>query len=130
MTRLSSLALLAAFSLAGGASQGAIQPGSGPEREGVRCLSVNRIIGRRPVPPDHVRFEMGDGTIYLSTPQGSCPSLARAGRLDLILLELHGNQLCSGDQFRVVDPDEARAVGLRAGPACRFGAFRAETTQP
>jgi hypothetical protein len=130
MTRLSSLALLVALSLAGGASQAAIQAESGPNPEGVRCLSVDRIIGRRPVPPDHVRLEMADGTIYLSTPPGRCPSLERAGRLDLILLELHGDQLCSGDQFRVVDPDEARAVGLRASPACRFGAFRAETARP
>lgn len=106
-----------------GASHAGIQDA---ERPAPRCLSLDQVISRTPRPPEHIRFEMADGTVYLSRPADRCNSLARAGRQDILVLEADGSQICSGDRVRIVDPAEARAGGMRAFPSCRLGPFVAE----
>ena len=126
MARLFSVATLVALSLVSGASHASIQDQAAADRPAPRCLPLDRVISRTPQPPNHVRFEMADGTIYLSRPLDRCASLARAGRQDIIVLSVDGNQVCSGDRARIVDPAEARATGLRGFPGCRLGPFIAE----
>jgi hypothetical protein len=123
MARLYSVATLVALSLAGGASQASLQDQAGAEQPSRRCLPLDRVISRTPQPPNHVRFEMADGTIYLSRPLDRCASLARAGQQDILVLSVDGTQVCSGDRVRIVDPAEARATGIRAFPGCRLGPF-------
>ena len=89
----------------------------------VNCIVTDQIVSRRPEGPRSLRFEMAGGSVYRNSLPGRCPALERASDLDVLTLELQGGQLCSGDSFRVVDPAGARAVGIRAFPECRLGAF-------
>ena len=89
----------------------------------VSCIDVSRIVSRRPDGPRSLRFEMTGGTDYRNELTEACAPLEHATDFDILSLELHGSQLCTGDRFRIVDPSEARAVGLRAFPECRLGRF-------
>lgn len=109
--------------------QPAAVPGAAAADE--NCLSQSRVLTRRAEGPTSLRFEMNDGTVYLNEVQGRCRSLERANNFDILSFDLTGSQYCRGDRFRVVDPAQAGAVGLRAFPECRLGSFvRAEAASP
>jgi len=90
---------------------------------GTDCIAVDRIVSRRPEGPNSLRFELTGGAVYRNVLDRACPPLAQATNFDIITLHLDGPRACFGDEFQIVDPAEARAVGFRAFPRCRLGHF-------
>lgn len=89
----------------------------------IDCIPASQIVARRPAGPDAIIFEMANGQVYRNELPAACPRLARANAVDQISFDVEGAQLCSSDRFRVFDPVEPRAGGLRSIPECRLGAF-------
>jgi hypothetical protein len=59
--------------------------------------------------------------VWRNTLAAECPSL---DKYDILIVELHGSQVCRNDLFRPVDP------GSRIpGATCRFGQFTPYTKQ-
>jgi len=87
------------------------------------CIDVDRIVSRRPEGPASLRFELTGGVVYRNTLDRACPPLAQATDFDIVTLRLDGSRACQGDEFQIVDPAEARAVGFSAFPRCRLGRF-------
>ena len=87
------------------------------------CIAIDRIVSRRPEGPASLRFELTGGLVYRNTLDRACPPLAQATNFDIIALRLGGSRACQGDEFQIVDPAEARAVGFTAFPRCRLGRF-------
>jgi hypothetical protein len=91
--------------------------------ESVDCIPVDRIVSRQPESATSLRFELTGGDLYRNTLDRACPALEQATDFDIVTLRLDGNRACYGDEFQIVDPSEARAVGFRAFPRCRLGRF-------
>ena len=91
--------------------------------ESVDCIPVDRIVSRQPESATSLRFELTGGDVFRNTLDRACPALEQASDFDIVTLRLDGNRACYGDEFQIVDPTEARAVGFRAFPRCRLGRF-------
>lgn len=91
--------------------------------EQVRCVPVQQIIARRATGPRTLEFEVAGGITYRNDLPEMCPGLENRTNFDVVLLEVDGAQVCAGDSFRAIEPLEAQAVGARAFPRCRLGAF-------
>ncbi|RST30208.1 hypothetical protein HMF7854_04720 [Sphingomonas ginkgonis] len=87
------------------------------------CIELSQVVGRYPQAPDSIIFRMSGGQTYRNRPVGGCPSLERASSLETIEAEVHGGQLCADDRVRIYNAQDVRAVGNRAFPQCRLGAF-------
>ena len=94
-----------------------------PASTTVNCLSLDRVLSRHKDGPQSLRFEMNNGAVYRNELPAGCPPLERANEMDILAFDLTGSQVCRGDRFRVADPAEAGAVGLRARASCRLGRF-------
>lgn len=84
--------------------------------EGVSCIQLTQVAGRRVVDGSSVLFEMTGPSNYVNRLQGQCPGLARLGSTATVSVASggEGGRLCRGDRIRVVDPVEADATGLRS----------------
>ena len=87
------------------------------------CIAVDRIVSRRPEGARSLRFELTGGAVYRNVLDRACPPLEQATDFDIVTLRLDGPRVCYGDEFQIVDPIEARAVGFSAFPRCRLGRF-------
>jgi hypothetical protein len=125
MTRIPNCALVAAVAapLFACAPQPAAEMPAVALGESVDCIPVDRIVSRRPEGAQSLRFELTGGDVYRNTLDRACPPLEQATDFDIITLRLDGNRACYGDEFQIVDPTEARAVGFRSFPRCRLGRF-------
>jgi hypothetical protein len=121
--------MLAALALAGCTGNAALQ--ASREAEAQRDLS-EALKGRVAGKPQHCLASPSnisgpqiidartilyrDGRrVWRNDLEGDCPSL---DRYDILVVELHGSQICRNDLFRPVDP------GSRIpGAYCRFGQF-------
>lgn len=92
-------------------------------RSTIECISLDRIVSRRPSGDRSILFETTGGGTYRNDLPGRCPGLERAGPSHILEFEATGAQLCSGDRVRVYDPVEARNIGSGAFPQCRLGRF-------
>lgn len=90
---------------------------------GERCVPVQQIIARRATGPRTLEFELAGGITYRNDLPEACPGLENRTDFDVLLLEVNGANICAGDSFRAIEPLEAQAVGARAFPRCRLGAF-------
>ncbi len=115
------LVCAAASVMAGCAPGASIEPAVASA--GTTCISTDRIISRRPAGANAVLFELTGGRTYRNELPAACPGLDRASKIDVIVLESTGTQLCRGDSFRLVDPVQTRAGGLAGFTRCRLGAF-------
>lgn len=88
-----------------------------------RCVSVQQITARRATGPRTLEFDLAGGRTYRNDLPEVCPGLENRRVFDVIALEVDGSRICAGDSFRAFEPDEARAVGIRAFPRCRLGNF-------
>lgn len=79
------------------------------------CISNPQQSGGPQIIDEHTILYRDGGRIWRNELASSCPSL---DKYDILVVELHGSQLCRNDQFRPVDP------GSRIpGAYCRFGDF-------
>lgn len=94
---------------------------------GVRqdCIALNRVAGRRTVPPAAVEFELVGGRILRNQLASACPGLDRNENFTSIAITSTsgGGLLCKGDRIRVFDPAGAKATGLQSYPECLLGTF-------
>ena len=95
-------------------------PPTGPA---LSCINLDQVTARRPGGPGAVVFELSGGRTYRNDIQGSCPSLERAGKADILSVESNSTRLCRNDSVRIFDPIEAKGIGTQAFPRCRLGAF-------
>jgi hypothetical protein len=79
------------------------------------CLaSPSNISGPQIIDARTILYRDGR-RVWRNDLEGDCPSL---DRYDILVVELHGSQICRNDMFRPVDP------GSRIpGAYCRFGQF-------
>src|SRR4051794_35590421 len=78
-----------------------------------QCVSTYQAENLRIIDPSTVAYGSGR-TIYVNHLPGGCPAL---NQLNTIIVDAHtGNQYCSGDQVRGLEP-EANS----AGPGCNPG---------
>jgi len=112
--------------LAGGCTTADNMPeeaSAAPAGASVRCIDVSQIIARRPAGPQSVIFELAGGRTYRNDLPDICPGLQRAGRSEIVQIELTGSSLCRNDRVRIYDPVEARDLGVASFPHCRLGDF-------
>lgn len=119
------LAVLAAVALAGCSANAASDPGK--DGEELNKALAGRVAG---TPKACIGVTSGDGPMIIgqtllyregrrlwrTEPVGGCPGLNGD---PILVVEVHGGQLCRNDRFRTLD----RASTLIPGPYCRFGDF-------
>lgn len=119
------LALLAAVALAGCSANAA----SDVDKDGA---ALNKALAGRVAgePKNCISVTSNDGPMIIGNtllyrdgrrlwrtePVGRCPGLDDD---PILVVELHGSQLCRNDRFRTLD----RTSTLIPGPYCRFGEF-------
>jgi len=78
-----------------------------------RCINPSNIDTPRIV-GDSILYRQGS-RLWLTRPEGGCPSLAGD---PILVVELTGSQQCANDRFRTI----IRGTSI-PGPYCRFGNF-------
>ena len=97
----------------------AVSPVQGAQ--GVSCISLASVAGRRVVGADTLLFETAGPNDYRNRLASHCPATQRIGTsASVALLDVQGSQLCAGDRVRIFDPLEDRVA---AAPTCRLGNF-------
>ena len=127
MDRLAAALVVALLTFdTGSAMTGTTMEQMAPAKLGDRmtCLSNSRITSRIAEDGQTIRFELLGGRIYRSRLSDRCPGLRQAANgFGTLAFDLHGDQLCSGDLVRVVDPSRGGTMTLRTAPACPLGPF-------
>jgi hypothetical protein len=91
---------------------------------GSACLYNSQITSRVAEDGQTIRFELLGGRVYRNRLSGRCPGLRQAANgFGTLAFDLHGDQLCSGDLVRVIDPSRGGTMTLRTAPACPLGPF-------
>ncbi len=119
------LAVLAAVALAGCSAHATSDVGKDGEAlnkalagrvagEAKDCISVTSSDG--PMIIGETLLYRDGRRLWRTEPVGGCPGLDDD---KILVVELHGSQLCRNDRFRTLD----RSSTLIPGPYCRFGAF-------
>jgi hypothetical protein len=88
----------------------------------VSCIDPHQMGGSTAEGEDTILFHVGT-KIYRNRLASACPGLSRLNSFGTLESEPWGGQLCRGDSIRVLDPREARVVGLAGAPRCRLGWF-------
>ena len=83
--------------------------------EAQKCVSTRRLGQPVVYGNTTILYSGSGGTAYRNDLMSRCPGLDDD---DLIVTEIHGSQLCSGDAIKPVD----RFSGI-GGPVCRLGEF-------
>lgn len=112
MTRAFVLAGLAGALLTGADRDPLAGRVAGPPQ---RCISLATVSdGPAIVDAKTILYRQGP-RLYRTGPRGSCPALRP---FNTLIVEVFGNELCSGDHFRVLEPGSTIPSG-----ACLFTEF-------
>jgi hypothetical protein len=96
-------------------------PAASTRSEGLACIRLSEVAGRRVVAADTLLFEMAGPVDYTNRLAGSCPASRRLGPgASIALLDVGDGLLCAGERVRLFDPVEDR---LAPAPNCRLGRF-------
>ena len=87
------------------------------EKEGKKCIQINRISSIDVVDSKHIRFKTTGGPDYMNTLPHKCPGLSKH---DTIMYETALSQLCDLDTITVLDQ---LGGGFMRGPTCGLGKF-------
>ncbi|MDB5707421.1 MAG: hypothetical protein JWN66_4537 [Sphingomonas bacterium] len=82
--------------------------------EPVDCLDRSFVDGPRIVDGQNLIYDSGRH-FWRNQLEASCPSLQPGS---ILIVEMHGSQICRNDLFRVTEPG-----AIIPGPYCRLGKF-------
>jgi hypothetical protein len=88
------------------------------------CLDLDQVVRQEPVGADTVRFVLTGKRVLVNHLASECPRLNELnGFRQIVWDNRDGRRVCSGDRFRLIEPTQARAVGVSSFPYCRLGRF-------
>lgn len=79
------------------------------------CIDQTRVSGPEPIGDHTVIYREGGRRLWVSNLRAACPALRGD---NILVVEVHGNQICRNDRFEVV----ARGSSIPSG-FCFFGDF-------